>query len=119
MDDRLPGKTILVVEAGHFLATDLLSAFVDCGTTIVGPIAKVHLALEIIATEYIDAAILDLRVSAEDAFSIAEALSAREVPFVFASSEPRLPTPARFDGYRLVSKPLEFYNVVEALFGPM
>ncbi|MBW9117677.1 response regulator [Rhizobium cauense] len=119
MDNLLLGKVILVVEDDFFLDAELCAEFIAHGSTIVGPVSNVKLTLELIATECMDAALLDIRLGAENAYLIADALSARETPFVFASTGDRMRVPGRFNGYRLLNKPVEFDDIVDALFGPI
>lgn len=118
MDSRFGGKCILVVEDDYFLATDAKRLLESLGAVVFGPTSSVGDALAIIETGAIDAAVLDIELGEEDAFPVADALMGRNIPFVFASGVARERVPVRFDGYRLVEKPMELRLIVEALFGP-
>lgn len=82
------GKRILVVEDDFFLADDLRRRLQEHGATVIGPVASVNAALDLIETRRVDAAILDVELDAETAFPIALVLEQRGVPFVFVTGAP-------------------------------
>lgn len=57
----------------------------DHGCRIVGPAARVANALQLIAEEAVDVALLDVNLNGEDSYPIADELARRGIPFVFAS----------------------------------
>ena len=55
------------------------------GCEVVGPAGHVNRTLTMIATETIDAAVLDLNLGGVRSYPIADALTERGIPFVFAT----------------------------------
>jgi DNA-binding response OmpR family regulator len=117
MDGRVQGRRILIVEDDFLLAADAQMILEREGVIVVGPASGVDDALEIIAATDIDAAILDVELDAEDAFSVADALMQKAIPCIFASGVDRDRIPERFEGYRLIPKPAEIRLITESLFG--
>jgi CheY-like chemotaxis protein len=64
------------------LIEDMLDEF---GCKLVGPATNVPRALELIAKESIDVAVLDLNLDGKDTYAIADALQRKNVPFIFAT----------------------------------
>lgn len=73
---------VLIVEDELLTALDLVTAVEDASGRLIGPAATVGAALAIIDTEVIHAAVLDAHLSDGDITPVAEALTARGVPFV-------------------------------------
>lgn len=85
MTGLLAGKRILLVEDEYLiclLASDMLE---ELGAVPVGPAATVAESLQLIATEAIDAAMLDVNLGGERSDAVAAALRARGIPFALAS----------------------------------
>lgn len=115
---KLTGRRLLVVEDEYFLADDLASRFRAQGASVVGPVASVDDALDLLdGGEAVDCAVLDLNLQGEKAFPIADLLLAREVPFVFATGYDASAIPDRFAGVKRCEKPVEADKIAEALLG--
>ena len=84
--DVLRDARILVVEDEFMVAALLQDRLVDLGCDVVGPASNIEEALELLATEQIDAAVLDVNISGRMVFPVADALAERKVPFVFATA---------------------------------
>ena len=85
MDKLLSGRRILVVEDEILvliLAEDMLAAL---GCESVTTAASVSEALALIDAQVFDAAMLDMNLDGTKNHSVADALAARCVPFVFAT----------------------------------
>ena len=89
----LDGLRVLVVEDEFLVAMEIELLLEDFGCAVVGPVASVDEALEAIREQKLDGAIVDLNLHGEYAYPVAEALRAREVPFVFVSGYTGLPDP--------------------------
>jgi CheY-like chemotaxis protein len=76
---------ILLVEDEMLVAMLLEDMLAEAGHTIIGPLARVEQAVEVARQEAIDLAILDVNVSGEEVYPVAEVLAAREIPFAFAT----------------------------------
>lgn len=123
MDEQvLAGRRILIVEDEYLLADDLSEALADGGATVLGPVASVEAAAELIASEAeIDAAVLDINLRGELIFPIADALEERGVPFVFATGYDRWAIPERFADAPRMEKPLKgaaIATTLTPLLGP-
>ena len=81
----LTGRRILIVEDEFLIAAMLEDMLVDLGAVVVGPAATVAKGLDLAATEPMDAAVLDVNVAGLRIDPVAEALSARGIPVVFAT----------------------------------
>ena len=76
---------ILVVD-DEPLITMLIEEWVaDLGHTPVGPAHSLKAALDLVATSGIDGAIVDVSLGRESAYPLAKMLSARGIPFAFAT----------------------------------
>lgn len=84
----LEGKRVLVVEDEMLLALDLETGLRDAGCVVLGPVGNLRSALRLVEREAdaIDAAILDVNLSGERVFPVAERLRDAGVPFLFATA---------------------------------
>jgi CheY-like chemotaxis protein len=98
-------QRILIVEDEPLVALVLADALEDAGATIVGTAASVDEALRCIATEPIDAAILDCNLRGRAVDDVAIALAGRGVPFLFVSGYGREGLPPGFDRAPVLGKP--------------
>lgn len=81
----LDGRRILVVEDEGRIVLMIQNLLAGAGATVVGPAATAADALALLAVEPVDGAILDYKLADGTSLPVADALSARNVPFVFAS----------------------------------
>jgi CheY-like chemotaxis protein len=107
---------ILVVEDEYFVADDLSRALSRAGMEVVGPVSEAGAALALLDRHgNIDGAVLDINLKGELIYPVADVLSARGVPFVFATGYDRTALPARFDGLPRWEKPFDVQQVVAAI----
>jgi CheY-like chemotaxis protein len=85
MGRLLSGRRVLVVEDEMFVLTLIESMLADLGCEAVSAAATVDQALALIDAEVFDAAVLDVNLSGQKSFPVAEALAARGVPFAFST----------------------------------
>ena len=83
--DWLKGKRILVVEDEALIAVMVEDMLTEMGCEVVGPAATIAQALALAGSEDIDGAVLDVNVRGERIDPVADALSARGVPMLFAT----------------------------------
>ncbi|WP_068090324.1 response regulator [Novosphingobium rosa] len=77
---------ILVVEDQFMLAQDICNELEEAGAEVIGPEPSLERALARIAQEpHIDGAVLDISLGDGTSFPIADLLTERNVPFLFAS----------------------------------
>jgi CheY-like chemotaxis protein len=101
----LNGLRILVVEDEtmlFFLAEDML---IELGCSTVMHACRVKDALAILANEAPDVAMLDVNLAGEQAYPIAEKLTAQKVPFVFATGYGSEGIPPDWAGRPVIQKP--------------
>jgi predicted TIM-barrel fold metal-dependent hydrolase len=106
-------KRLLIVEDEYFLAAEAGRELRKLGAILIGPIDNIPHALELIESRQVDAAILDLRLDADLAFPIAEALEELGLPYVFATGHN---PPVAFTGFILCDKAVEIEHIAKALF---
>ena len=110
------GRSILVVEDDYMLAYDLCRDLEAAGARVLGPVASISEALEILdRAEGLDAAVLDVNLSGTMVFPLAEALRDRGVPFVFATGYEAWALPSAFAKVPRCDKPLDAREVLHAL----
>lgn len=99
---------VLVLEDEFFIADDLGTALALHGAVVIGPVPSCAEALALVeAGERIDCAVLDISLNGESSFAVADALLARQVPFVFATGYELRSAPARFQGVGFWEKPYD------------
>ena len=112
--DRAPDD-VLIVEDDPIIALDFEDTILGFGVKAVRTAGNVARALDLIAEHPPDFALLDVGLTREKSFAIAERLEALEIPFVFISGygadvrlptafadRPRLPKPYSADALRVL-----------------
>src|ERR1700751_4383382 len=117
MRNPLCGRHILVVEDEMIVAQLLQDMLADLGCLTVGPAASVDEALSMIEMQAFDAAVLDVNLSGQMSYPVADALAALGTPFVFSTgyASNRLQ-----EGYRMfpaLQKPYHLTELRDALVG--
>ncbi|MCB0311017.1 MAG: response regulator, partial [Bdellovibrionales bacterium] len=108
-------KNILLVEDEIIIALDLKRILEEAGYNVIGPVSKVHDALEIIESQKIDAAFLDVNLGEEKGFPIAQLLKERSLPFVFTTGYGSDDIPSEFSGVPHAIKPVNDRQVTDIL----
>jgi DNA-binding response OmpR family regulator len=103
----LRGKRLLIIEDEPLVAREMAAGLAAAGAAIVGPAGNAAAALQLIAGEPVDAALLDANLGGEQVDSIAAALTRREVPFAFVSGYGRESLPPSFATAELMTKPFD------------
>ena len=117
MDQQEAGRRVLWVEDEYFIADDMARAFEAEGVEVVGPVGDLKTAMQLIEDDGpIDGAVLDINLHGEMAFSLADALVARGVNFVFATGYGSDIIPERFAQITRCEKPVEPSKVARSLF---
>lgn len=98
---------VLVVEDDYFIADELSRTLHSNGYDVLGPVGGTRSALDLIASERPDYAIVDLNLQGELSIPVADALMAEHVPFVFASGYEPDVVPRRHSGVPFCVKPLK------------
>jgi CheY-like chemotaxis protein len=111
---ELSNCKVLVVEDEMMIAMlieDMLDAF---GCKLVGPATSVPRALELIAKEKVDVAVLDLNLDGKD-YAIADALRQKNVPFIFATGYGSTGMRPEYANRPVLQKPFQANNLEIAL----
>lgn len=116
--ELLRGKQILIVEDDYLIADQTRRELERCGAVILGPVPSVDRALELVDDHAPDAAILDINLDGEKVYPLADVLSGRKIPFVFATGYDTSTMPERYRGFILCEKPTELAVIAVALFAP-
>lgn len=85
MSDLLSGRRILVVEDEMLVLLMIEDMLVDLGCESVTTAATIDTALGLIEEHVFDAAMLDMNLGGNDSLRVANALTARGVPFVYCT----------------------------------
>ena len=81
---KLNGARVLIVEDAVLLAMELEGGLADAGATVIGPAYELEEAMALL-DQPIDAAVLDANLNGHSVTPVAEALTRRGTPFVFAT----------------------------------
>ena len=112
----LAGRRILVVEDEALVALDLEMTLQAAGAEVVGPCLRLARALREVETPNIDAAILDIRLGAEESYPVADRLHARGVAIVFHSGHADIgDLRARYPGAGNCPKPCTPATIIRTL----
>ncbi len=112
-DHPLAGLRVLVVEDETLVAMLLEDMLGDLGCEVAGTVGRVPQAVELVRdpTQVFDVAILDVNVAGESITPVAQALSERPVPFVFATGYGESGVPEAFRGRPVLQKPFGMADV--------
>lgn len=94
------------------LLEDRLAAL---GCDVVGPAATVVAGLDLLRSEPIDAAVLDVNINGEKVFPVADALADRGIPFLFATAYGAAGVAERHNGRAVLDKPYQERALEHAL----
>jgi CheY-like chemotaxis protein len=103
----LQGRRLLIVEDEYLIAADLAGTLVNGGAEVIGPVGSVADALALISADAPDGAILDINLGEERAYSIADELRERGVPFVFATGYEAWVIPEAYRDIPRCEKPID------------
>lgn len=112
----LSGLRVLVVEDVFLIAEDLADQLASWGCKVVGPDGRVAGALQKIAEDALDGALLDVNLKDETSFPIATALAARGIPFIFLTGyDGKTVFPEEFRASPKLSKPVISEQLARAM----
>ena len=106
---------IMIVEDDVLLAMDLAGFLRDAGLDVVGPFSSVEVALQGMTDGRPDIAILDIDLSGQMSFPVADALATENVPFVWliGSSSDILPDHHRHRPF--LTKPFASHTILRVM----
>lgn len=106
---------ILIVEDEYYLGADLAEALAARGAEVLGPIGTLEEALQVIAADRPDHAVLDVNLRGEMSFPIADRLEEAGIPYIIATGYSRESLPERFRGKPRLEKPFRPERLAELL----
>jgi CheY-like chemotaxis protein len=115
MDKLLSGRRILVVEDEMMVLMMIEDMLADLGCDAVVVAATIDQAIDLINTQVFDAAMLDMNLNGTKNSSIADALAAHGVPFIFSTG---YSGHNMMDGYPdrpILKKPFQFEELAAIL----
>jgi two-component sensor histidine kinase/DNA-binding response OmpR family regulator len=103
----LTGGSVMLVEDEAIVALAVNDSLTDLGISVLGPFSRVSDACRALQDHQVDAAILDVNLDGEMVYSFAEMLTARRIPFVFATGYGAESIESRFEHIPVLQKPIE------------
>ena len=110
-----PRCRVLVVEDEAMIAMLVEDMVLDFGSEVVGPVANMKDAINLARSAELDAAILDINVGGSVIFPVADILSERGIPLIFATGYGSKGLPPRFQNSPTLPKPFSYQSLEEAL----
>ena len=110
-----PHRRVIVVEDEMMIAMLLEDMLTDLGHTVVGMAGRLDTALDLARETDADMAILDVNLSGETSFPVAQVLTDRGLPFMFATGYGALGLEAPFKDTLTLKKPFELKDLSNAL----
>ena len=111
----LAGNRVLLVEDEALVAMVMRDMLVELGFCVVGPYNRSAEAEAAARDEDVDGAVLDINLDGEMAYSVADMLAARKIPFVFVTGYGAESIESRFAHIPVLQKPIE-RQVLEGVF---
>ena len=111
----LSGRRVLVVEDEALVVLMIEDMLADLGCESVSTAATVDKALALLGAQVFDAAMLDMNLSGKTSHSVAEALVARGVPFVYSTGNTGSEMGDVHPERPVLKKPFEYEELVAIL----
>jgi CheY-like chemotaxis protein len=114
--EDLQGLRVLVIEDDSLICLLFEDMLLDLGCKVVGTACDFKRATELAqGDESMDVAILDVNLGGQLVFPVADILSRRGIPFLFATGMGAGGLPADWQGHCSVSKPMTMASLADAL----
>jgi CheY-like chemotaxis protein len=115
MNKLLSGRRVLVVEDEMLVVIMIEDMLADLGCKSVTSAATVDKALTLINGEAFDIALLDVNLNGHDSHPVAEALSARGVPFIYSTGNTGQSSRDGYSDRPVLKKPFKYEELVAIL----
>ena len=115
MTVALKGVKVLVVEDEYLVASLIEQILESAGCIVTGPIPRLPEALDAAHHENCDAAVLDINLAGDRIDPVADALSERNVPFLFLTGYGASALPGEHTERPRVKKPFRMADLLCAL----
>jgi DNA-binding response OmpR family regulator len=116
-DDSAPlaGLRVLVVEDDYFIADEICSTLRDGGAEVLGPSPDIEHGLDMVRSERLDCAVLDINLHGNLAFDLAHELRQRGTPSIFATGYDQSVLPGAFSDSVRLEKPVNLSELLRAV----
>jgi PAS domain S-box-containing protein len=108
-------RPVLLVEDEPLISMMIADMLSDNGHQVDGPYSRFNEALAAATNNELQAGILDVNVSGESVYPIAETLTRRHIPFVFVTGYSADSIDPRFNHVPVLQKPVELQTIWAAL----
>jgi DNA-binding response OmpR family regulator len=115
MKDALKGVRVLVVEDEYFIAILIEEILESAGCVVMGPIPRLPDALDAVDHQDYDVAVLDVNLGGEWINPVADALSERNVPFLFVTGYGANALPSEYAQRPRICKPFRMADLLGAV----
>jgi len=115
MDKLLSGRRVLVVEDEMLVLIMIEDMLADLGCQSVTSAATVDKALTLINAQAFDVALLDMNLNGTDSHPVAEALSARGVPFIYSTGNTGQSSKDGYSDRPVLKKPFKYEEMAGIL----
>lgn len=99
-------QRILVVEDEFLIAIHVADIMADLGFVVAGPVGNVGQAMALTCEDRIDGAILDVNLSGQLVYPLAQTLAERRIPFILTSGYDTSGLPAEWRDRPHLRKPV-------------
>jgi DNA-binding NtrC family response regulator len=111
------GPSVLVVEDELLIAATLEMALEDQGYRVLGPVATVEAASELLERSTPDLALIDYRLARTTTEALLPILQERRIPVCVLTGYGRAQLPPSYDGYAVLEKPFSLRALIETVTG--
>jgi CheY-like chemotaxis protein len=115
MTAALEGVRVLVVEDEFLVATLIEDMLVAAGCVVADPIPRLSEAVDAVGSGTFDAAVLDVNLGGDRVYPVADALSRRNIPFVFVTGYSSGGLPREYNGRPRLCKPFKMADLLDTL----
>ena len=106
---------ILIVEDESMVAMMIEDMLEDLGHQVIATSGRMPDASKLVLNATADLAILDVNLNGEETYPLADSLSARAIPFVFATGYGSSGIKAEWSGVPVLQKPFQARELAEAI----
>jgi DNA-binding response OmpR family regulator len=111
----LEGVRVLVVEDEYLVAVLIEQILESAGCIVMGPVPRLRDALDAVDQDDYDAAVLDVNLAGERINPVADALSERDVPFMFVTGYGANALPREYAERPHIGKPFRMAELLGML----
>ena len=108
-------RRILLIEDSPVVAPYTVDVLTELGFTVVGTAPNMASARELIDSEKIDGALVDIHIRGERVFPLCELLAAKSIPFVLTSGYADWDMPEKWEDCPRLQKPYTIDQVADAM----